>query len=49
MKNVIILEDDFHIAELMKDKINELANYHCDGVFANPVDFFDNPKQASIY
>ena len=49
MKNVIILEDDFHMAQLMKEKINELADYQCDSIYANPVDFFENPNAAAIF
>jgi DNA-binding NarL/FixJ family response regulator len=49
MKNIIILEDDFHIAQLMKEKINELADYHCEAIYANPIDFFENPKPAMIF
>lgn len=46
MKNVIILEDDFHMAQLMKEKINELPDYQCNSIYTNPVDFFENPNAA---
>jgi DNA-binding NarL/FixJ family response regulator len=49
MKNVIILEDDFHMAQLMKEKINELPDYQCNSIYANPVDFFENPNAATIF
>lgn len=49
MKNIIILEDDFRIAQLMKEKIDELTDYHCDAIYTNPIDFFNNPKSAMIY
>lgn len=49
MKNVIILEDDFRIAQLMKEKIDDLSNYQCEAIYPNPIEFFDNPKPASIF
>lgn len=49
MKNVIILEDDFRIAQLMKEKIDDLSNYQCEAIYPNPIKFFDNPKPASIF
>lgn len=49
MKNIIILEDDFRIAQLMKEKIDELVDYRCDAIYANPVDFFNDPKEAVIF
>jgi DNA-binding NarL/FixJ family response regulator len=49
MKNVIILEDDFHMAQLMKEKINELPNYQCDSIYSNPIDFFEKPNAAAIF
>lgn len=49
MKNVIILEDDFHMAQLMKEKINELPDYRCDSIYANPIEFFENPNAAAIF
>jgi DNA-binding NarL/FixJ family response regulator len=49
MHKVIIIEDDFHIGQLMKGKINEMNAYQCDHIFSNPVDFFNQPIQASIY
>lgn len=49
MKNVIIFEDDFRIAALLKEKINELADYQCEAIFSNPIEFFENPIPANIY
>ena len=49
MKNVIILEDDFHMAQLMKEKINELPYYQCDSIYSNPIDFFEKPNAAAIF
>lgn len=49
MKNVVILEDDFHMAQLMKEKISELSDYQCDSIYANPIEFFENPKPATIF
>ena len=49
MKNIIILEDDFHIAQLMKEKIDELVDYYCNAIYANPIDFFNDPKPAIIF
>lgn len=49
MKNVIIFEDDFRIAALLKEKINELTDYQCEAVFSNPIEFLENPIPADIY
>lgn len=49
MKNIIILEDDFRIAQLMKEKIDELPDYTCTAIYENPVDFFSNPQPAMIF
>jgi DNA-binding NarL/FixJ family response regulator len=45
----VILEDDFHIGQLMKEKINELSTYRCEHVFTNPIEFFNKPQPANIY
>ena len=42
MKHIIIFEDDIHLANLIKSKINAIE-------FSNPIDFFKNPIEADIY
>lgn len=49
MKKVILIEDDYPMAELMQQSINELENYSCDHIFSNPLDFIDSPLEADIY
>ena len=49
MHKVILIEDDFHIGQLMKENINKMTAYQCDHIFSNPIDFFNNPIQATIY
>jgi DNA-binding NarL/FixJ family response regulator len=49
MKNIIIIEDDIHLAHLMQEKINAIEYLKCENIFSNPIDFFNNPKGADIF
>lgn len=49
MKQVIIIEDDIHLAHLMQDSINQLDNLECTRIYTNPIGFLNNPIQADIY
>jgi len=49
MKQIIILEDDIHLARLMRDSINEIENMSCKHIFNNPIEFLLNPVEADIY
>jgi DNA-binding NarL/FixJ family response regulator len=49
MKKVILIEDDYPMAELMQQSINELENYSCDFIFSNPLHFVESPVEADIY
>ena len=47
-KTVLIIEDDFSLAHLMKENINKLENYTCNSIYVNPLEFFANPVQVDI-
>ena len=49
MKDIIIFEDDIHLANLLKSRINTIDNIKCEYIFSNPLDFFKNPIEADIY
>lgn len=49
MKNIIIIEDDIHLARLMQKSVNEIENMSCKQIFTNPLDFLNNPVEADIY
>ena len=49
MKNIIIIEDDIHLARLMQESVNEIENMSCKQIFTNPLDFLNNPVEADIY
>jgi len=49
MKQIIIIEDDIHLAHLMQEKINAIEYLKCENIFSNPIDFFNNPKGADIF
>ena len=49
MKHIIIFEDDIHLANLIKSKINAIELIKCEYIFSNPIDFFKNPIEADIY
>lgn len=49
MKQIIIIEDDIHLARLMQDSINQLDNLECTRIYTNPIGFFNDPMQADIY
>ncbi len=49
MKKIIIIEDDIHLAQLMRDSINAIESLECKHVFLNPIDFLNNPIEADIY
>jgi len=49
MKQIVIIEDDIHLAHLMQDNINAIEHMHCTHVFINPVLFLENPIEADIY
>lgn len=49
MKQIIIIEDDIHLACLMQENINTNKNLDCQHIFTNPVKFLNNPVEADIY
>jgi len=49
VKNIIIIEDDIHLARLMQESLNEIENMSCKQIFTNPLDFLNNPVEADIY
>jgi DNA-binding NarL/FixJ family response regulator len=49
VKNIIIIEDDIHLARLMQESVNEIENMSCKQIFTNPLDFLNNPVEADIY
>jgi DNA-binding NarL/FixJ family response regulator len=49
MKQIIIIEDDIHLAKLMQENINTIENLQCQHIFTNPIEFFNNPIEASVY
>ena len=49
MKHIIIFEDDIHLANLIKSKINAIELIKCEYIFSNPINFFKNPIEADIY
>ena len=49
MKNIIIIEDDIHLARLMQKSVNEIENMSCKQIFTTPLDFLNNPVEADIY
>ena len=49
MKQIIIIEDDIHLAHEMQDNINTIENMHCRHVFISPIDFLQNPIEADIF
>jgi DNA-binding NarL/FixJ family response regulator len=46
---IIIIDDDYAIAEYMQEKINELKNYSCELICTNPLLFIKDPIEADIY
>jgi DNA-binding NarL/FixJ family response regulator len=49
MKNIVIIEDDIHLARLMQESVNEIEDIECKDIFTNPVEFLKNPVEADIY
>jgi DNA-binding NarL/FixJ family response regulator len=49
VKNIIIIEDDIHLARLMQKSVNEIENMSCKQIFTTPLDFLNNPVEADIY
>ena len=49
MKQIIIIEDDIHLAHEMQENINSIENMHCRHVFINPIDYLENPIEADIF
>ena len=49
MKQIIIIEDDIHLARLMQENVNEVESMTCKHLFTNPVEFLQNPIEADIY
>lgn len=49
MKQIIIIEDDIHLACLMQENINTNKNLDCQHIFTNPMEFLNNPVEADIY
>ncbi len=49
MKQIIIIEDDIHLAHEMQENINSIENMHCRHVFINPIDYLENPIEADFF
>lgn len=49
MKQIIIIEDDIHLARLMQENVNEVESMTCKHLFTNPFEFLQNPIEADIY
>jgi DNA-binding NarL/FixJ family response regulator len=49
MKQIIILDDDIHLAQLMQESINAFDQVQCQYIFTNPLDFLNDPIQADVY
>lgn len=49
MKQIVIIEDDIHLAHLMQENINAIEHMSCTHVFINPVVFLETPIEADIY
>ena len=49
MKQIIIIEDDIHLARLMQENVNEVESMTCKHLFTNPVEFLQTPIEADIY
>jgi DNA-binding NarL/FixJ family response regulator len=49
MKEVIIFEDDIHLAKMIKDCINDYNEINCSFIFTTINEFFENPIEADIY
>ena len=49
MKQIIIIEDDIHLAQLMQENINNIENLNCQFVFTNPITYLENPIAADIF
>jgi DNA-binding NarL/FixJ family response regulator len=49
MKQVIIFEDDIHLAKMMQESINKLNEINCLHVFTSTREFFEKPIEADVY
>lgn len=49
MKEVIIIEDDKHLARLMQESINDIEDLQCLNIYSNPIGFLNNPKEADVF
>ncbi len=49
MKQIIILDDDIHLAQLMQENINAFDQVQCQYIYTNPLDFLNDPIQADVY
>ena len=49
MKQIIIIEDDIHLANLMQESINNLENLNCEFIYTNPVEYLTDPIEADIF
>jgi len=49
MKEVIIIEDDKHLARLMQERINDIEDLQCLNIYSNPIGFLNNPKEAHVF
>ena len=49
MKQVIIFEDDIHLAKMMQESINKLNEINCSHVFTSTKVFFEKPIEADVY
>jgi DNA-binding NarL/FixJ family response regulator len=49
MKQIIIIEDDIHLANLMQENINLIDNLQCNKIYLNPIDYLKNPVKADVF
>ena len=49
MKQVMIFEDDIHLAKMMQESINKLNEINCLHVFTSTIEFFEKPIEADVY
>jgi DNA-binding NarL/FixJ family response regulator len=49
MKQIIIIEDDIHLAHLMQESINLIENLNCEFIYTNPVEYLSDPIEADIF
>lgn len=45
---IIILEDDFYLAQLLKERINAIQDFSCMSIYSNPVEYLSRGTPADI-